>query len=57
MLFLDLYSKKDLVVENYKFSLDTLGNIIIIQDEITLLITYNITLRYCSIRPIDILII
>jgi hypothetical protein len=58
ILSLDLYSKKDLVLEDYELSIDALIDIIIIQDKIALLIiTHNITLRYRSIRPIDILII
>jgi hypothetical protein len=58
ILSLDLYSEKDLVLEEYKLSIDALVDTIIIQDEITLpTITYNITSRYRPIRPIDILII
>jgi hypothetical protein len=45
----DLYSKKDLILEDYKLFIDVLVDIIIIQDKIIL--------RYCLIRPIDILII
>jgi hypothetical protein len=58
ILSLDLRSEKDLVLEDYKLSIDALVDIIIVQDEIALLIiTYNITSRYRPIRPIDILII
>jgi hypothetical protein len=58
ILFLDLYSEKDSVLKNYKFSINTPGNTIIVQDEIALPITtYNMILRYCPIRLIDILII
>jgi hypothetical protein len=58
ILSLDLRNKKDLVLEDYELSIDTLIDIIIIQDEIVLfIIIYNITLRYCPIRTIDILII
>jgi hypothetical protein len=55
ILFLDLRNEKDLVLENYEFSINILVDIIIVQDEIVLLITtHNITLRYRPIRPIDI---
>jgi hypothetical protein len=58
ILSLDLYSKKDLFLEDYELSIDTLIDTIIVQDEIALLtITYNITSRYRPIRPIDIPII
>jgi hypothetical protein len=58
ILSLDLYSEKDSVLEEYKLSIDTLADIIIIQDEITLFTTtHNITSRYRPIRPIDIPII
>jgi hypothetical protein len=58
ILSLDLYSKKDLVLENYELSINTLTDTIIVQDKIILLIiTYNITSRYYPIKPIDILII
>jgi hypothetical protein len=58
ILSLDLRSEKDSVLEDYKLSIDAPVNTIIVQDEIALsTITYNITLRYRSIRPIDILII
>jgi hypothetical protein len=58
ILFLDLCNEKDLVLENYKLSLDTPGDIIIIQDEIVLFTTmHNVMSRYRPIRPIDILII
>jgi hypothetical protein len=57
-LSLDLYNKKDLVLEDYELSIDVLVDIIIVQDEIALFtIMYNITLRYRPIRTIDILII
>jgi hypothetical protein len=53
-LFLDLRSEKDLILENYKLSIDVLADIIIVQDKIVLLIlTYNIILKYHPIRPID----
>jgi hypothetical protein len=58
ILSLDLRNEKDSILEDYKLSIDILADIIIVQDKITLLtITHNITLRYRSIRPIDILII
>jgi hypothetical protein len=58
ILSLDLRSEKDLILEDYELSIDILVDIIIIQDEIVLpIITYNIISRYYSIRPIDILII
>jgi hypothetical protein len=57
ILSLDLYSKKDLVLEDYKFFIDALGDTIIIQDEIALPTTHNVTSRYRPIRPIDALII
>jgi hypothetical protein len=58
ILFLDLRSKKDLVLEDYKLSIDILVDTIIVQDEIILpTLIYNITSRYRPIRPIDILII
>jgi hypothetical protein len=57
-LSLDLRSEKDSVLEEYKLSINTLADIIIIQDEIApLIITHNIMLRYCPIRPIDVPII
>jgi hypothetical protein len=57
-LFPDLYNKKDLVLEDYKFSINVLVNIIIVQDEIILSTSiYNIILRYRPIRLIDVLII
>jgi hypothetical protein len=52
---LDLHSEKDLVLEDYKLSIDALADIIIVQDKIALFtITYNIMLRYCPIRSIDV---
>jgi hypothetical protein len=58
ILSLDLYNKKDLVLEDYKFSINALADTIIVQDEIMLLIIiYNMISRYCPIRLIDILII
>jgi hypothetical protein len=55
ILSLDLHNEKDLVLEEYKLSIDAPVDIIIIQDEITLpTTTYNVTLRYRSIRSIDI---
>jgi hypothetical protein len=58
ILSLDLRNEKDLILENYEFSIDILADTIIIQDEITLLIiTHNIISRYRSIKPIDIPII
>jgi hypothetical protein len=58
ILSLDLRNEKDLVLEEYEFSIDVLVDIIIIQDEIALpTTTYNITSRYRPIRPIDIPII
>jgi hypothetical protein len=55
---LDLYSKKDSVLEEYELSINMLADIIIIQDEIALpTTTYNMTSRYCPIRPIDVPII
>jgi hypothetical protein len=58
ILSLDLYSEKDLVLEEYKLFIDALVDIIIVQDEIVLLTTtYNITSRYRPIRFIDVLII
>jgi hypothetical protein len=58
ILSLDLYSEKDLVLEDYELSINAQANIIIVQDEIILSTTiYNITSRYCPIRTIDILII
>jgi hypothetical protein len=55
---LDLRSEKDLVLEDYEFSINALVDIIIIQDKIVLpTITHNITSRYRPIRPIDILTI
>jgi hypothetical protein len=58
ILFLDLYSEKDLVLEEYELSINALVDIIIIQDEIILpTITYNMMSRYRPIRPIDIPII
>jgi hypothetical protein len=58
ILSLDLRNEKDLVLEDYELSINTLVDIIIIQDETTpLTITHNITLRYRPIRPIDALII
>jgi hypothetical protein len=58
VLFLDLYNEKDLVLEDYEFSIDALIDIIIIQDEIVLfIIIYNIISRYYPIRIIDIPII
>jgi hypothetical protein len=54
ILSLDLYSEKDLVLEDYEFSINAPGDIIIIQDDIILLTTiYNVTSRYRPIRPID----
>jgi hypothetical protein len=55
---LDLRSKKDLVLEEYKLSINMPTDIIIVQDEIVLpTITHNITSRYRPIRPIDVPII
>jgi hypothetical protein len=57
ILFLDLHSEEDLILEDYKLSIDVPADTIIIQDEIVLfIITHNITSRYRPIRPIDILI-
>jgi hypothetical protein len=53
ILSLDLRSKKDLVLEDYEFSIDTPGDTIVVQDEIALPTTYNVMLRYRPIRPID----
>jgi hypothetical protein len=58
ILFLDSYNEKDLVLEDYKFSIDALADTIIIQNEITLpTLIHNITSRYQPIRLIDIPII
>jgi hypothetical protein len=58
ILFLDLYSEKDLVLEEYKLSINALADTIIVQDETILpIIIYNIMSRYRPIRPIDIPII
>jgi hypothetical protein len=58
ILSLDLYNEKDLVLEDYELSIDTPGDIIIIQDKTILPTTkYNIMSRYRLIRPIDALII
>jgi hypothetical protein len=58
ILSLDLYNKKNLVLEDYEFSIDTQIDIIIVQDEIILLtIIYNIISRYRPIKTIDIPII
>jgi hypothetical protein len=58
ILFLDLRSEKDLVLENYELSINIPVDIIIIQDK-TILFTliHNIISRYRPIKPIDILII
>jgi hypothetical protein len=53
ILSLDLRSEKDLVLEDYEFSIDAPGDTIIVQDEIAPLITHNMTSRYRPIRPID----
>jgi hypothetical protein len=58
ILSLDLYNEKDLVLEDYKLSIDILADIIIVQNKIALLtITHNMISRYRPIRPIDVLII
>jgi hypothetical protein len=58
ILSLDLRSEKDLVLEEYKLSIDALVDTIIVQDEIALpTITHNMTSRYRPIRPIDVPII
>jgi hypothetical protein len=58
ILFLDLRSEKDLVLEDYKLSIDALADIIIIQDETAPpIIIYNIISRYRPIRTINALII
>jgi hypothetical protein len=58
ILSLDLYSEKDLVLEDYKLSINILVDTIIVQDKIALFaITHNIILRYRPIKTIDILII
>jgi hypothetical protein len=57
-LSLDLYNEKDLVLEDYEFSIDALADTIIVQDEIILfIITYNMISRYRPIRTINVLII
>jgi hypothetical protein len=54
ILSLDLYSKKDLVLEDYEFSINIPVDTIIVQNKIALpIITYNITSRYRPIRTID----
>jgi hypothetical protein len=58
ILSLDLRSEKDLVLEEYKLSINAPVDTIVVQDKIALpTITYNMTSRYRPIRPIDVPII
>jgi hypothetical protein len=58
ILSLDLRNEKDLVLEEYKLSINAPVNIIVVQDEIAPFTTmHNMTSKYRPIRPIDIPII